>query len=267
VKTSSISAAFGTAALLAAITTPAFADQTNGSIDQTNGNSGAVVLVNPAATLAGNVLSAASGNIGANVASGVGNQQANFTQIHTNNGTSYPYGYGNSKSVTIDQTTGNISGVSVNGAVTTLGSDTKFVNNLTQNSSIGTTSSFKTTVGSTGMASTSASGDSSSMSSASENAAANYAASATYDAKAASTAMNMKNASSSSNASASETLNENLAQSAYANKSGSDSTSASQNASGSFKAALNGSGSGYGEYYYKSSASKTSNSSTGKGYA
>jgi len=98
VKTSSISAAFGTAALLAAITTPAFADQTNGSIDQTNGNSSAVVLVNPAATLAGNVLSAASGNIGANVASGVGNQQANFTQIHTNNGTSYPYGYGNSKS-------------------------------------------------------------------------------------------------------------------------------------------------------------------------
>ena len=84
--------AIGTAALIATVITPAFADTTtqNGNVNQTTTQDGNVASINNSATLAGNVIRAASGNIGLNNASGVGNLQSNMLVLHGANGVSGP---------------------------------------------------------------------------------------------------------------------------------------------------------------------------------
>ncbi|GAC1493997.1 MAG: hypothetical protein NVS2B8_21830 [Vulcanimicrobiaceae bacterium] len=76
--------AVGTAALMATIVTPAFADDTTqtGTLNQTTSQNGAVASINNSARLTDNVARAASGNVGFNNASGIGNMQSNMLLLH-----------------------------------------------------------------------------------------------------------------------------------------------------------------------------------------
>ncbi|GAC1399734.1 MAG: hypothetical protein NVSMB59_21300 [Vulcanimicrobiaceae bacterium] len=76
--------AVGTAALMATIVTPAFADDTTqtGTLNQTTSQNGPVASINNSARLTDNVARAASGNVGFNNASGIGNMQSNMLLLH-----------------------------------------------------------------------------------------------------------------------------------------------------------------------------------------
>ncbi len=80
----SLFSAVGTAALLATIVTPAFADDTSqtGNVNQTTSQNGYVASINNSASLTDSVARAAAGNIGVNNASGIGNMQSNMLILH-----------------------------------------------------------------------------------------------------------------------------------------------------------------------------------------